>query len=293
MRYLAAFMPLLVLLAASAVACVLGYFLVHLLGDVSPQKVISKTTQVLLVLSIFPAMAYLKLTRQDLGFADRALFLKQVGLGFGLGLITLLPVFILLYSLDVMVIDETQAWTIAKIAEKTVIALLLALLISLLEEPMFRGVLLVSLGRKMPIIAAALISAAYYAALHFIKSPTDIPASELTLMGGFELLGHAFANLLNPEIFSALFALLMVGVFLGILRTQVPASLGLCIGCHTCWVWQIKMSKTLFNTDFNADYAFLVSHHDGVIGPLVAGWLLLAVLVYFAYRMIFARPSAP
>ena len=293
MRYLFGLVPLLVLLAASALACVLGYFLVPLLGDVSPQKVISKTTQVLLVLSIFPSMAYLKLTRQDLGFADRSLFLQQVGLGFGLGLITLLPMFILLYNLDVMVIDETQVWTIAKIAEKTVIALLLALLISLLEEPMFRGVLLMSLGRKMPMMTAALISAIYYATLHFIKSPTDIPASELTLMGSFQLLGHAFGNLLNPEILSALFALLMVGIFLGILRLQVPTSLGLCIGCHTCWVWQIKMSKTLFNTDFNADYAFLVSHYDGVTGSLVAGWLLLVILVYFAYRMRFARPSAP
>jgi membrane protease YdiL (CAAX protease family) len=293
MRYLFGLVPLLVLLAASALACVLGYFFIPLLGDVSPQKVISKTTQVLLVLSIFPAMAYLKLTRQDLGFADKSMFLKQVGLGFGLGLITLLPMFILLYSLDVMVIDETQVWTIAKIAEKTVIALLLALLISLLEEPMFRGVLLVSLGRKMPMLTAVLISAFYYAVLHFIKSPTDIPASELTLMSSFQLLGYAFANLLNPEILSALFALLMVGIFLGILRTQVPTSLGLCIGCHTCWVWQIKMSKTLFNTDFNADYAFLVSHYDGVIGSLVAGWLLLAILVYFAYRMRLAHSSAP
>jgi len=92
--------------------------------------------------------------------------------------------------------------------------------------------------------------------------------------------------LLNPNILSAFFALLMVGIFLAVLRTQVKASLGLCIGCHTCWVWQIKMSKSLFNTDFSSEYLYLVSSYDGVIGPLVTGWLLLAITGYFVYQRI-------
>ena len=78
----------------------------------------------------------------------------------------------------------------------------------------------------------------------------------------------------------------MVGIFLGVLRTQVKVSLGLCIGCHTCWVWQIKMSKQLFNTDFSSEYLYLVSSYDGVIGPLVTGWLMLAIAGYFVYQQI-------
>jgi uncharacterized protein len=78
----------------------------------------------------------------------------------------------------------------------------------------------------------------------------------------------------------------MVGIFLGILRTQVKASLGLCIGCHTCWVWQIKISKRLFNTDFSSEYLQLVSGYDAVIGPLVTAWLVLAIAGYFAYQRI-------
>ena len=164
------------------------------------------------------------------------------------------------------------------------ISLLLALIISLIEEPLFRGILLIGLNKKVPVMAAILISSTYYAALHFLSSKTDIPVQDLNVFSGFTLLGEAVSNLLNPNILSAFFALLMVGVFLAVLRTQVKASLGLCIGCHTCWVWQIKMSKKLFNTDFSSEYLYLVSSYDGVIGPLVTGWLMLAIAGYFAYQ---------
>lgn len=286
MRYLMyIFTPLLVLLIAASLACIAGYFIMQGLDDQLPlRKIISKTTQVFLVLSIFPAMAYLKLDREDLGFAARSVFLKQLIQGFGLGFVTLMPVFIVLYLLEINIIDEMKLWTAEAIAGELVISLLLALLISLIEEPLFRGVLLAGLKKKLPVATAILISAIYYAALHFLNSKTDIPAQELHLASGFKLLGEAFGNVLNPDILSAFFALLMVGIFLGVLRTQVKASLGLCIGCHTCWVWQIKMSKSLFNTDYTSDYLYLVSSYDGVIGPLVSAWLTLALIGYFMYK---------
>jgi uncharacterized protein len=109
------------------------------------------------------------------------------------------------------------------------------------------------------------------------------------MFSGFKLLGEAFAHLLNPEILSAFFALFAVGVFLGLLRTQVKASLGLCIGCHACWVWQIKLSKDLFNINPSSDYLYLVSSYDGVIGPLVTTWLALAIAGYFFYKRLHYR----
>ncbi len=258
-----------------------------LIGEQLPfRKIVSKSTQLFLVLSIFPAMAYLKINREALGFAERSLFLKQLLQGFALGFITLIPVFIVLYALGVHVIDETKTWTAGLLAKKLILELLLALIISLIEEPVFRGILLSGLKKKLPIIAAILLSAFYYAALHFLNSKTEIPAQELTLFSGFKLLGAAFANLLNPEILPAFFALFMVGVFLATLRTKVKAGLGLCIGCHTGWVWQIKMSKSVFNTDLNSDYLFLVSPYDGVIGPLVSAWLMVALMGYFVYQRL-------
>ncbi len=280
-----AVVPLLVLLAAIALACIVSYFVVQIFGEFIPfRKIISKTTQLFLVLSIFPAMVYLNINKAELGFAARPVFLKQLLQGFSLGFITLMPVFIALTMLKINVIDDTQLWTVGFAAKTLVVSLLLALLISLIEEPLFRGLLLVGLNKKLSVWSAILISATYYAALHFLSSNTDIAPQELNLYSGFTLLGGAVANLLNPGILSAFFALLMVGIFLGVLRTQVKASLGLCIGCHTCWVWQIKMNKKLFNTDFSSDYSYWVSSYDGVIGPLVTVWLMLAIAVYLIYR---------
>lgn len=282
-----ALIPLMVLLATASLASLAGYFIMLGIGDQLPlRKVITKTTQLFLVLSIFPAMAWLKISKEELGFAARSVFLKQLWQGFGLGLLTLLPVFVVLYALGVNVLDEGQHWTAGLIAKKTALSLLLALIISLIEEPIFRGILLVGLKKKLPVIAAIVISSLYYAALHFLNSKTDVPHQAVHLFSGFPLMLEAFTNLLNPEISSAFFALLLVGIFLAILRTQVKASLGLCIGCHTCWVWQIKMSKTLFNADLNSDYGYLVSSYDGVIGPLVTGWLGCAVIGYCIYKNV-------
>jgi len=277
--------PLLILVAASSLACIVGYFIFQGMdGQLPLSKIITKSTQLFLVLSIFPAMAYLKLNRADLGFAAKAVFLKQVLLGFGLGFATLMPVFIVQYALGINIVDESQQWTVGLVAEKMLISLLLALLISMVEEPLFRGILFAGLKKKLPVISAILISSTYYAALHFLNSKTEIPFEQAHLSSGFPLLGEAFANLLNPKILSAFIALLMVGIFLGTLRSQVKESLGLCIGCHTCWVWQIKMSKNLFNTDSSSEYIYLVSSYDGVVGPLVTVWLSLAIIGYFVYK---------
>jgi membrane protease YdiL (CAAX protease family) len=278
--------PLLVLLAALSLACIVSYFIVQGIGDlISFRQLINRLAQLFLILSIFPAMAYLKINKEELGFSQRPVFFKQLLQGFGLGFMSLLPVFVILYVLKINVIDETQLWTAGLLAKYTAINLSLALLISLIEEPLFRGILLAGLNKKLPVMAAILITSTYYAGLHFLSSDTDIPVQDIKLLSGFKLLGEAFCNLPNPEMLSAFFALLMVGIFLGVLRTQVKASLGLCIGCHTCWVWQIKMSKKLFDTNFSSEYLYLVnSYYDGVIGPLVTGWLMLAIVCYFIYQ---------
>jgi len=279
-----ALLPLLLLVGLVLCASLLGYGLLQLTGDLFPlDKTISKITQLLLVLSIFPLKKYLHLSWRDLGFAPRPQFFKQLGLGLLLAVVTLLPVLLALYALHVHVFDDTRTWTTAKFAEKIGLGLLLALLIALFEEIVFRGLLLTSLRQKMTAFAAITLTSLYYAALHFLKNKTPVAYADLTLSSGFKLAAEAFGNWLNPEILSALLALFVVGVFLALLRSRIPHSLGLCIGCHCGWVWQIKVSKDLFNVNPQADYLYLVSNYDGVVGPLVTVWLGLAAVLLFRY----------
>ena len=279
--------PFAVLMISAAIASVLAYFLVLGVGDQFPfRKVVSRVAQILLILSIFPFMSYLKLKKEDIGFAARNIFFKQLLQGLVFGFFTLMPVLLMLYILDINIVDQTNDWTAGSLGKALIGALLSAFIISLLEEPLFRGMMLTGLNRKMGASAAVIISSFYYAALHFMKGKTDIPYDQLNILSGFGVIKEALANLVNPEIISALIALFMVGVLLGILRCNIKQSLGLCIGCHASWVWQIKMTKKVFNTNPQSEYLYLISDYDGVVGPLVTGWLLLVVLVYFGARRL-------
>ncbi|MGZ4959015.1 MAG: CPBP family intramembrane glutamic endopeptidase [Methylomonas sp.] len=274
-------LPLALLVALVVVATLLGFGILQLTGDILPLgKIISKTTLVLLMLSIFPLKSILGLGWPDFGFTSRSLFFKQMGYGLLLALITLLPVLLMLYALDVHVWDDTRTWTATRIAKKIGIALFFSLLIGVGEETLFRGLLLTGLRRKMGAIAAVTISSLYFAAMHFLKSKTQVAYSEMTITSGFQLMAEAFANWLNPEIINSFISLFVVGVFLAVIRSRIPLGLGLCIGCHAGWVWQIKVSKDLFNVNPQADYLYLISTYDGVVGPLVSVWLAMAIGVW-------------
>ena len=291
MKYIIyALMPLGVLIGAASLACIVSYFMLLVIGDVFPlDKVISKVAKLFLVLSIFPAMYFLKLNKQDLGLAESFVFIKQLVQGLGLGLLTLMPILIVLYGLGVNVIDESQPWTVLWMLKKLTISLLLALLISFAEEPIFRGALFAGLKNKMPVSWAIVISSIYYASLHFLNSHSRFSYDEMTFFSGFIMLGEALVNVFNADNIPAFSALLMVGVFLAVVRTRVSESLGLCIGCHTAWVWQIKMNKSLFNLDPDSAYFYLVSSYDGIIGPLVTVWMLLVVTAFLAYRQFYKQ----
>lgn len=284
--FIYAITPLLVLLTALILSCTLGYFIVLGIGDAIPfRQILTRSTQLFLVLSIFPIMAYLKVNKEELGFAPIGVLSKQLLQGFGLGFIVLIPVLVVLYVLKITVY-KGQFWTVGLMINAMTMNLLVALLISVIEETLFRGIVLVGLKRKLPVIAAIILTSTYYAGLHFLSIKTNLAVQDITITSGFLMLGEAVGNLFRLASVPAFFALLMVGIFLGVLRTQKKISLGLCIGCHTSWVWLIKINKKLFNTDFSGQYHYLVSSYDGIIGPLVGGWIMIVIVAYFAYQHI-------
>lgn len=280
-------LPFLMLLFFSIIACFIGYGVFLLLdGAAELSRIISRVTQVLLILSIYPIMRWLSISARDLGFVPFKLFLKQMSGGIVLGIFTLLPVLLLSYALDIIVIDEARIWTYEKLAVSLLVTFLLALLISLLEEPMFRGILIAAYAKRIGIMATIFVSSFYYAMLHFIKTKTSVSIEQAEFSDSFTLLLEAFQNLLNPEHLGAFWALLMVGCFLAIMRTCLQLSLAWCIGCHTAWVWQIKMAHKITEVNQSSDLLYLISPYDGVIGPMVAIWLTLVICSYLAYKQI-------
>lgn len=285
-----ALVPLFLLFTVIAISCVLAFIVLKLFGDILPlQKLVSKFTELLLIASIFPIMKRLQLNRYDLGFAKRSIFIKQLGLGLLLGLLTLLPIFYALWLLELHQFNHDKVWTVAAIISKLGLALIMAILVSLLEEPIFRGILITGLSKKMSSIWAIIVSAFYYACLHFLDNNVDIAAQDVHFFTAFQLLGGAIANVFNPVFLSSLYSLIAVGIFLGMIRKTIPNSLGICIGCHAAWVWQIKAYKLLFSINLVPKYLYLIGNYDGIIGHLVTGWLLLEIVKYSFYRWLTAN----
>jgi membrane protease YdiL (CAAX protease family) len=280
-------MPIAILLGITSVACVSSYLIALSFDDATIlRKLMIRLSQILLLLSIFPISKWLGLTREMLGYAPVKMMFKQFWRGFGLSLLVLLPVFFTLYGLGVHSIDLTKAWTFGWLTKKIGIAFGLALLIGIVEESVFRGLLLTSLRKYLPAFSAVLFSSIYYAGLHFLDSKSPVSDETLTLNGSFALLGDAYHNVFALQDWRAFLALCSVGLFLGVLRMRGEINLAICIGCHTGWVTLIRLSKSTFQADFNSPYAFLISHYDGIIGLLVAGWLVFILVCYFGFKFL-------
>jgi membrane protease YdiL (CAAX protease family) len=284
--------PFAMLLLYSFIACFIGYGVFILLdGAIELRRLISRTTQVFLILSIYPVMRWLNNSAVDLGFVAFKPFMKQLLSGGVLGIVTLLPVLLLSYALGITLFDETVSWHLGKVLTSLLITLLLAVLISLLEEPMFRGILITAYLKRIGVAATIFVSSFYYAILHFIKTKTVISVESVSIADSFALMAEAFQNLLNAEHLGAFWALLMVGIFLAIMRTRLQLSLAWCIGCHAAWVWQIKMAHKMTEVNYSSDLLYLISPYDGVIGPMVAMWLSLVICVYFGYEHFSSRKT--
>jgi membrane protease YdiL (CAAX protease family) len=208
---------------------------------------------------------------------SRRRFGGQLMRGFGLGVLMLgLHVWALL-ALDVRLINEDKILTATRILGVLVKSALAGLLIALIEEALFRGLLMGSLARGISLINAAIISSMYFALLHFFKSDLKPGFDNIHWDSGLLILSDAFSNLaeINPDAF---FALFYAGLFLSCVRLIIPQGLGYCIGIHAGWVFVIKSAKTLSYVDEQSELNWLVSSYDGMIGNLSTAWISMACL---------------
>jgi hypothetical protein len=160
----------------------------------------------------------------------------------------------------------------------------IGLAVAAIEEPVFRGFLLGSLVGRLGRVGAVLVSAFYFAGLHFLSTDLRPGYGEVGWTSGGTLVLDALHNLSSAQLDSFL-ALFAAGLFLGCVRLLSPASgLAYCIGLHAGWVFVIKASKPLTQFNFYSPWWWTVSLFDGTIGYLSAMWtaalaLVLAVVI--------------
>lgn len=276
-------------LFASVLASACAYPAYLLAGpDLMPfAKWVTRLALLFLILGLYPTCKLLKLTRAELGFSSpKSQFLKQLGRGFGYGLIILLIPFSMLLLLGVRTPDFTGHAILPVLAT----GLIGGLIVGLIEETLFRGLFYRIVDRELSAYWAIGLTSLIYAVVHFIKPAQPPSPDEIDVWSGFTVMAQSYLGIFSANL-SDLTALFFVGVLLAQVRHN-SGSLALSIGMHASWVFLIKLIKTLTDSPDDAPWRFLAGNYDGIIGWLVAVWLACLWLAFLKFRPFTRQPAA-
>lgn len=203
------------------------------------------------------------------------------GLGLGAAMLAVLALALVLAG--VRVYDHVGLPPLGELVEVLLAGLIGGLLVGLIEEVFFRGMMHTGMRRTLAFWPTALLTGAFYAAVHFIR-PAELPAgAALDLPASLSMLLQGLAGLFEvAAIHDSFVALLVAGVLLSMVRERT-GSICWVIGIHAGWVLVIKLTKMLTDADGANGLSILVGHYDKVTGWLAAIWLALVAGVYW-YR---------
>ncbi len=202
--------------------------------------------------------------------------------GFLLGIAILSPYAVLLYALDIYVVDLSRP--AAEMLIKSVLFIIPALMISCIEEMYFRGILFYDLIQDNKVVAAVVLPSLLYSAVHFLNTKVPFSTDMAWWEAGLDLIVRT-PDLIctNHDCWGAGITLFLVGVFLAMLRLY-GASLFTCIGVHSGFIVVIKSTKNIFNLNGDSELSWLVKGPDDFIGLLSICWAGLALVMFYLWR---------
>jgi hypothetical protein len=202
---------------------------------------------------------------RDLGLKAGDRSLADVAFGFFLGFGSLACVALLAVSLGGRSFNPAHSG--AQIMEHVFGAALAAIIVSILEELVFRGALFGVLRKVLSWPAALVLSSAVYALAHFLQK-ADSPGP-VDWWSGLALLPKMFQG--GPPFIPAVFTLFVAGAILA-LAYQRTGALFFSMGLHSGWIFWLKF------------YGFLTVKTPGAnpslwgTDTLIDGWLALPIL---------------
>ena len=225
--------------------------------------------------------------RKSLGYGlPRRLFIRELSLALGLGVLTMLAVVALMALLGLL--EWRPDGAPAGVPRLVGSAALSGLAVAFIEETFLRGAMHTAIERESGTRAAVLLTALFYAATHFFAK-FHIPPEQVTSHSGIDLLAGTLRAFSHPAaIADAFLALGAVGVALGLVRAAT-GNIAACIGLHAGWVWVMLVVHELAQPRPGAALGFLLSRFDGFVGWLVLASTLLLMLPLWRF---YAAPAA-
>lgn len=256
-------------------------------------RVLSRCLQVSLIVLLWPTVRWVGLRRlTGLGLRANPVAGRDVaaGLIFGIACVFLVSATGLLAGL--------YEWRAEPDLAKLGRIVLTAGAVSLVEEAVFRGVILGVCLWNLPARSAIAVSSALFALLHFLKpAKTRLPPESVQWFTGFsELFSFAGALPSVAVLCFGLASLFVAGWILGrsTLRTH---SLWLAIGLHAGWVFGVQTTNLFLRSCATDPSGFLPWIGPALVSGAVptgilpvAGLLLAGWLVHFYLKHVF-RPA--
>ena len=229
--------------------------------------------------------------RDDLGFSPTADTLprqrlwKDLALGLLIGLLTLGPIFAILFLSGHRMLSPEEERASIGLSALTFTGI--ALSVSLLEETLCRGVFFRCMSRIWPAWLVALMMSLFFATLHFLgPAKSFVMESNPFLLQATQILKETIQAIPQQEHMALrLINLTLMGCVL-CMCVHHTQTLWLAIGMHAAWVWLIKMNRTL--TDGNPEApvtAWFGSKGDATDAGLVS----LALGTMLVSSLLFAR----
>ena len=218
---------------------------------------------------------------QDLGYSTgKRQFYIDLIKGIGFGILIMCTVVIGLLITNNRIIATSWEFSALNIIGVLASGLISGLIIALLEETLFRGVMLSAIRRESTAFIAITATSFFYALVHFIKPEIKFYSNSLDWSSGFVYLKNALANLASiSQIVDSLIALFLAGVLLSIVRLRTNR-IAICIGIHAGWILVIQVTKRITDSNSDSEFAFLTGSYDNVTGYLAAGFLVLLIVLY-------------
>jgi membrane protease YdiL (CAAX protease family) len=218
---------------------------------------------------------------QELGLINPSGQWGRLAAGFALGFGSLACVAIIVLSSHGRTLNHAP--TTSQLGSGLAEAALTALIVSVLEEILFRGAIFGALRRVGNWRLALLVSSMIYAIVHFMEStPLTGP---VRWTSGLELLPLMLRGFGNWEVvIPGFFNLTLAGILLG-LAFQRTGTLYFSIGLHAGWIFWLKSYGMLTNQVPDAQVWLFGTT------KLIDGWLALVVLS-FALAILLRLPLA-
>jgi membrane protease YdiL (CAAX protease family) len=291
-----AWRALLVLLGSGAIALVCGAVAVEvrlaLDGDVPERRAAARLARVAMVAGFAGGYALLG-RRRGVPFLRRAGLVPAVApvshyvAGWVAGVVPVILLVVLLVGIGARTVEvRREPLELLGIAAKLVA---FGLVLALIEEAVFRGLLLWDLTRSLGTVAGVTAASVIFSTTHFLGVSRAWRDSPESVEGGADTVLALLAGMGRMiEDWPALVGLTLVGAILAALRVRTGA-IYLSMGVHAGWYWA-KQSDRYF-VDETAELAANPSlwigteqYHDGVLG-----WACL--LVTLALAMVVRMPA--